>query len=50
MEQLIKTTEEILEFRKLLKDLGRGGTKLFAYGISDSQRAYLIAALKKRLA
>jgi len=48
MGQLIKATEEILEFQKLLKDLQNGKSNLFAYGISDSQRAYLAAALKKR--
>jgi transcription-repair coupling factor (superfamily II helicase) len=49
MKQLLKTTEEILEFRKLLKDLGRGGSHLLGYGVSDSQRAYLTAALKSRV-
>ena len=48
MKQLLKTTEEILEYRKLLEDLKRGGSHLFAYGISDSQRAYIIAALKQQ--
>lgn len=50
MKQLLKTTEEILEYRKLLEDIKRGKSHLFAYGISDSQRAYLIAALKKQSA
>lgn len=50
MKQLLKTTEEILEYRKLLEDIKRGKSHLFAYGISDSQRAYLIAALKKQAA
>ncbi|MDD4569244.1 MAG: transcription-repair coupling factor, partial [Tepidanaerobacteraceae bacterium] len=49
MKQLLKTTEEIFEFQKLLKDLARGKSNLFAYGISDSQRAYLIAALKSQV-
>ncbi len=48
MKQLLKTTEEIAEFQKLVKDLSRGMSHLFAYGVSDSQRAYLIAALKNR--
>ena len=49
MKQLLKTTEEILEFRKMIKDLSRGESHLFGYGVSDSQRAYLIAALKSRV-
>ena len=34
----------------MLEDIKRGKSHLFAYGISDSQRAYLIAALKKQSA
>jgi transcription-repair coupling factor (superfamily II helicase) len=40
--------EEIPEFNKLVKDLEKGLSNLFAYGVSDSQRAFLIAAMKKR--
>jgi transcription-repair coupling factor (superfamily II helicase) len=48
MKQLLKTAEEMLEFRKLVKNLSRGGSHLLGYGVSDSQRAYLTAALKSR--
>ena len=50
MDQLLKTAEEILEYRKLLEDIKRGKSNLLAYGVSDSQRAYLIAALKRQAA
>ena len=49
MEQILKTAEEIPEFQKLIKDLNRQMSNLFAYGVSDSQRSYLIAALKKKI-
>lgn len=45
MNNLIKLPEEILDFNKLIKDLKRGSTNLFAYGVSDSQRAFLISSL-----
>ncbi|MCG0275798.1 MAG: transcription-repair coupling factor [Thermosediminibacteraceae bacterium] len=39
---------EIEEFNRLIKDLEGGLSGLFAYGLSDSQRAFVIAAIRKR--
>lgn len=50
MDQVLQTAEDILEYRKLLEDIKRGKSNLLAYGVSDSQRAYLIAALKRQAA
>lgn len=49
MLKLNEIPEEILEFRNLLKDLAKGRSNLLAYGVSDSQRAFLISALKKHI-
>jgi len=46
MIDVVKTTEEIQEFKRLSQDLKQGGSRLLAYGVSDSQRAYIIAALR----
>ncbi|TYP50865.1 transcription-repair coupling factor [Thermosediminibacter litoriperuensis] len=42
-------SREITEFNKLAGDLERGLSGLFAYGLSDSQRAFLVAAVRKRI-
>lgn len=48
MFNITKISEEIPEFNKLISDLEKGFSNLFAYGISDSQRAFMIASVKKR--
>jgi len=48
MLSITRICEEIPEFDKLLKDLDRGLSNLFAYGVSDSQRAFMIASMKKK--
>ncbi|MCR4432359.1 MAG: transcription-repair coupling factor [Tepidanaerobacteraceae bacterium] len=40
---------EIPEFNRLIGDMEKGFSNLFAYGVSDSQRAFLIALLKSRI-
>lgn len=50
MLELSKLLNNSKEFIKLLEDLELGKSKLFAYGVSDSQRAFLISALKERVA
>jgi len=47
--KLTDIAEEILEFRNLLKDLAKGKSNLLAYGLSDSQRAFIISSLKKHI-
>lgn len=49
MLDLVKISEDIEVFEKLSKDLRENQTNLFAYGISDSQRAFLIASLKRQI-
>ncbi|WP_422448450.1 transcription-repair coupling factor [Thermoanaerobacterium sp. DL9XJH110] len=48
MIDVVKFSEEIPEFNRLVRDLNRGLSNLLAYGVSDSQRAFLISALKKK--
>ncbi|MDN5332513.1 MAG: hypothetical protein PWP45_1738 [Tepidanaerobacteraceae bacterium] len=40
---------KITEFNRLVEDLKGGLSGLFAYGLSDSQRAFLIAAIKREI-
>lgn len=47
MNNLLEYSRGIAELEKLVTDLNKGLSNLFAYGVSDSQRAYLIAALKQ---
>lgn len=36
------------EFNDLLEDINHGKSKLFAYGVADSQRAFLLSALQEK--
>ncbi|MFO7153142.1 MAG: transcription-repair coupling factor [Bacillota bacterium] len=40
-------SRELNELKKLIEELKGGTSGLFAYGLSDSQRAFLIAAIRK---
>jgi transcription-repair coupling factor (superfamily II helicase) len=45
----LKITQEISELNKLITNMGKGLSHLFAYGVTDSQRAFLISSIKYRL-
>ncbi|MDI3481210.1 MAG: hypothetical protein PWQ97_865 [Tepidanaerobacteraceae bacterium] len=49
MFSITEICNEIPEFNRLICDVEKGLSNLFAYGVSDSQRAFLIASLKNRI-
>ena len=45
----LKITKEISELNELITNIKKGLSHLFAYGVTDSQRAFLISSIKYRL-
>ncbi|NLC62683.1 MAG: transcription-repair coupling factor [Thermoanaerobacterales bacterium] len=49
MLNVSKITREFTKLNNLIDDLRKGLSHLFAYGVTDSQRAFLISSVKQRL-